>query len=99
MQLSIKLLGNTVRPWQTKRNKNVSYVRDDKTSKLVNKPRLKKMTEITDEIFEVEMNEKKDRWDLSLQIVFFVYQYEKLQLLQFYYDFLEILIKMEDFQL
>lgn len=57
------------------------------------------MTEITDEIFEVEMNEKKDRWDLSLQIVFFVYQYEKLQLLQFYYDFLEILIKMEDFQL
>lgn len=77
----------------------MSYVRDDKTSKLVNKPRLKKMTEITDEIFEVEMNEKKDRWDLSLQIVFFVYQYEKLQLLQFYYDFLEILIKMEDFQL
>ena len=45
------------------------------------------------------MSEKKINWALSLQIGYLVYQYTKLRILQFYYDFLDKFVSREDFQL
>jgi len=45
------------------------------------------------------MSEKKISWALSLQIGYLVYQYTKLRILQFYYDFLDKFVSHEDFQL
>ena len=39
------------------------------------------------------------KWDLPLQIGFFTYQYAKLRMLEFYYDFLDRFISKDDFQL
>ena len=45
------------------------------------------------------MTKRKINWALSLQIGYLVYQYTKLRILQFYYDFLDKFVSREDFQL
>ena len=44
------------------------------------------------------MKKKKITFDLPLQIAFFVYQYAKLRMLQFYYDFMLKFIDKSDFE-
>ncbi|BFZ03070.1 hypothetical protein BsWGS_06109 [Bradybaena similaris] len=99
---TMKLLGNAAYG-KTLTNKakhvNVAYAHGDKTGKLVNNPRFRKMHEIAPDIYEVETAKEKIRWDLPLQIGFFVYQYAKLRMLEFYYDFLDKFISRQDFQL
>ncbi|BFZ13860.1 hypothetical protein BsWGS_16899 [Bradybaena similaris] len=99
---TMKLLGNAAYG-KTLTNKSkhldVAYVRGEGTSKLINNPRFKKMTEVTNGVFEVETLKQKIRWDLPLQIGFFVYQYAKLRMLEFYYDFLAKFVDKADFQL
>ena len=48
--------------------------------------------------FELEMSKKTIRLDLPMQIGFFVYQYAKLRMLQFYYDFVDVFVDRRDFQ-
>ncbi|BFZ06709.1 hypothetical protein BsWGS_09748 [Bradybaena similaris] len=99
---TMKLLGNAAYG-KTLTNKakhvNVAYAHGNKTGKLVNNPRFKKMHEIAPDIYEVETAKEKIRWDLPLQIGFFVYQYAKLRMLEFYYDFLDKFVSRKDFQL
>ena len=44
------------------------------------------------------MAKKVIKYDLPLQIGFFVYQYAKLRMLQFYYDFMDQYLDRSDFQ-
>ena len=95
-----KLLGNsaygkTLEALDTHRN--IKYVTD--TSKLVRTPQFRKSTPLDDSIDEVETAKKSVRWTLPLQIGFFVYQYAKLRMLQFYFDCLLKFIKKQDFEL
>ena len=53
---------------------------------------------IGDDIFELEMKKKKIALDLPLQIAFFVYQYAKLRMLEFYYDFMLRFVDRADFE-
>lgn len=71
----MKLLGNAAYgKTMTSKAKHVgTYVCSDKTSQLVNETQLKKVTEIADDIYEVEMTKKTVRWDLPLKIGFLVY--------------------------
>ena len=46
----------------------------------------------------MQSSKKKIKLDLSLQVGFFVYQYAKLLMLQFYYDFLDKCIDRSDFE-
>jgi hypothetical protein len=48
--------------------------------------------------FELEMSKKTIRLDLPMQIGCFVYQYSKLRMLQFYYDFVDVFVDHRDFQ-
>ena len=44
------------------------------------------------------MAKKVIKYDLPVQIGFFVYQYAKLRMLQFYYDFMDQYLDQNDFQ-
>ena len=44
------------------------------------------------------MSKKTITLDLPLQIGRFVYQYAKLRMLQFYYDFIDVFVDHRDFQ-
>ncbi len=62
----------------------------------VNQPLFHDLNPITDSVYEITMNKKVIRLDLPLQIGFFVYQYAKVRMLSFYYDYL---MKFLDWQL
>ncbi|BFZ20032.1 hypothetical protein BsWGS_23071 [Bradybaena similaris] len=97
-----KLLGNAAYG-KTLTNKDkhvdVAYVDGAGTNKLINNPLFKKMVEVGKDVYEVESLRKKVTWDLPSQIGFFVYQYAKLRMLQFYYDFLVEFVDTADFEL
>ena len=57
---------------------------------LANNPRYKKLEELDNDIFEVEMSKKKIIQNSPTHIGFFILQYAKLFLLQFYYEFLDV---------
>ena len=47
-----------------------------------------KLENLGDRFYEVETTPKKVKLDLPIQVAFFVYNYAKLRMLEFYYDFL-----------
>ncbi|XP_071137847.1 uncharacterized protein [Mytilus edulis] len=65
-----------------------------------NKPQFKKMTTLLDEdeYFEVEKSKEKLDINLPIQIGYFILQYGKLRMLQFYFDFLDRFVDRSDFQ-
>ena len=73
------------------------YVKD--STELVNNPLFRRQTPIDDEIMEVEIGRRHVNWNLPLQIGFFVYQYAKMKMLQFYYDCLLEYCDISDFEL
>ncbi|CAB4019980.1 Zinc finger and SCAN domain-containing 22 [Paramuricea clavata] len=56
------------------------------------------MNVINDDTYEVESAKKKIKLDLPLQVGFFVYQYAKLRMLQFYYDCLDTYLDRSDYE-
>ena len=85
----MKLLGNS---GYGKMVTNVDRHRDVKNcteigiSALINNKRFLKLDVVTEDAYEREMNKSVVKYTLPLHIGFFVYQYAKLRLLQFYYD-------------
>ncbi len=53
---------------------------------------------MTDDAYEIEMNKHVVKYTLPLHIGFFVYQYAKLHMLEFYYDFVDRYIERPLFQ-
>ena len=99
---TMKLLGNAAYG-KTLTNKtrhaDMSYCSGSDVGSCINNPRFKNMTQLSGDVYEVEMLKKTIDWDLPLQIGFFVYQYAKLRMLEFYYDFIDKYIDRTDFQL
>ena len=97
---TFKLLGNSSYGKTVEdlgRHHTVKYVND--SSRLVNNPRFLKQTALDDDLMEVEMGKPRVKWSLPFQIGFFVYNYAKLRMLQFYYDCLLPCIDPADFEL
>lgn len=67
------------------KHRDIHYVTSEQTKKLVNESRFQKLTELSEDLAEAEMSKKKINWALPLQIGYFVYQYAKLRMLQFYW--------------
>ena len=65
----------------------------------MNTPLFRKLDNITEDTYEVESCKKTIKLNLPSQIGFFVYQYGKLRMLQFYYDFLDKYLDRSDFQM
>ena len=80
---------------------NVTYVQGEgKVMMEVNKPQFKKLTTLLkeNEYFEVEKSKENLNINLPIQIGYFILQYAKLRMLQFYYDFLDVYVDRSDFQ-
>ncbi len=77
---------------------DVTYANTDQASHLINSSRFRKLNQIDEGVYEVESAKKKQSLDLPHHIGFFVYNYAKLRMLQFYYDFMDVFIERRDFQ-
>jgi hypothetical protein len=64
-----------------------------------NKQQFIKLTTLIekDEYFEVEKAKEKLDINLPIQIEYFILQYAKLRMLQFYYDYLDVYVDRADF--
>jgi hypothetical protein len=80
------------------RHHQVKYCDDEEVPSLINSPFFRELNAIDDDTYEVQSSKKKIKMDLPLQVGFFVYQYAKLRMLQFYYDCLDKYIDKSDFE-
>ena len=96
-----KLIGNSAYGCMLKNKekyRNIKYADDSDTGLLVNDPFFRDLNPISDNCYEVEMAKKSIRFDMPTQIGFFILQYAKLRMLEFYFDFLDKFIDRSDFQ-
>ena len=80
------------------RHREVQFCEETKASRLINKPFFRQIELIDKNTFEVQSCKKKIKLNLPMQIGFFVYQYAKLRMLQFYFDFMDKYLDRSDFQ-
>ena len=98
---TIKLLGNSgydKTATNIDRHRNVQYCTKAGTSSLINNKRFRQLEVVTDKAYEIEMSKGVVTYTLPLHIGFFVYQYAKLRMLQFYYDFVDRYVERPLFQ-
>ncbi|KAK2158323.1 hypothetical protein NP493_1808g00002 [Ridgeia piscesae] len=93
---TMKLLGN---PGYGKtvtnldRHRDVKYCTKRGAAILINNRRFRQLDVVDEDVYEIEMNKRSVSYSLPLHIGFFVYQYAKLRMLQFYYDFIDTYIE------
>ena len=89
---TMKLLGNSAygkTVTNVDRHRDIKYSTEVGTSALVNNKRFRQLDVFAEDAYEIEMNKSVVKYTLPLHIVFFVYQYAKLRMLEFYYDFVD----------
>ena len=89
---TMKLLGNSAygkTVTNVDRHCNVTYSTEVGTSALISNKRFRQLDVVTADAYEVTSNKSVVKYTLPLHIGFFVYQYAKLRMLQFYYDFVD----------
>ena len=80
------------------RHMDVVYCQENQVSRYLVDPSFRRCNQLDEKTYELEMSKKTIHLDLPSQIGFFVYQYAKLRMLQFYYDFLDVFVDRRDFQ-
>ena len=79
---------------------SITYVQGEGNAALeANKPQFEKLSTLLDEdaYFEVEKSKEKLDLNFPIQIGYFILQYAKLRMLQFYYNFLDVYVDVADF--
>ena len=71
------------------RHRDIKYSTEVGTSALVNNKRFRQLDVVAEDAYEIEMNKSVVKNTLPLHIGLFVYQYAKLRMLEFYYDFVD----------
>ena len=77
---------------------DVKFPEERDVARMVREPRFKQINEVCDDVYEVTMAKKILKLDLPSQIWFFVYQYAKLRMLEFYYDFIDLYVDRSSFE-
>jgi hypothetical protein len=99
---TFKLIGNSAfgSTIQNKlRHKDISYVKGfEEASKAINTPLFDKLSEISRDYYEIEKFKRKYQLNLPIQVGYFILQYAKLRMLQFYYDFFDRYLDRTTFQ-
>ena len=81
------------------KHRSVYYVEgENKACFEVNKPQFRQTTCLDDQYYEVEAAKSRIKLDLPVQLGFFILQYAKLRMLQFYYDFLDRYVDRSNFE-
>ncbi len=96
-----KLLGNCAygkMATNKLKHKKIILCDSEKALKYLENPLYREKNEITKDCYEVTMAKKKIVMNLPLHIAFFVYQYAKLRMLEFYCDFVDYFLARSDFQ-
>ena len=89
---TMKLLGNSAygkTVTNVDRHRDVKYCTEVGTSLLINNKRFRQLDVVAEDAYEVTSNKARVTYDLPHHIGFFVYQYAKLRMLEFYYDFVD----------
>jgi len=82
------------------RHRKVKYLKGEIPARMeMNKSRFISLTELGDDLYECEANKEEIKLDLPIVLGFFVLQYAKLRMLQFYYDFVDRYVDREDYEL
>ena len=99
---TMKLIGNSgygSMIMNKERHNKIDYVKGEiKATMKTNQPVFKKLTELDDELFEIESVKKEIKLDLPIYLGYFILQYAKLRMLEFYFDFVDKYIERRDFQ-
>lgn len=83
---------------QTK-HKEIRYLkRTEQITDKLNDPLSKNMTELDENIFEIEKAKRKITLNQPVQLGYVILQYAKLLMLQFYYDFHDKIVDRSDFK-
>lgn len=80
---------------------SVKYVQGEGEAMMeANLPQFKKLTPLLEEeeYYEIEKAKKCLKMNLPIQIGYFILQYAKLRMLQFYYDFMDKFVNRDDFE-
>jgi hypothetical protein len=78
---------------------DIKYVSSpEKASKLVNSKRFMGLTELANDVYEVQLSKPKIKLDTPIIIGFAILQLAKLRMLQFYYDMIDRYFSRSDFQ-
>ena len=80
---------------------SIKYVQGEgETMNEANLPQFKKLTPllVVEEYYEIEKDKRSLRMNLPIQIGYFILQYAKLRMLEFYFDFMIKLVSPENFQ-
>ena len=84
------------------KHRAVKYIQgENETCLKVNDPLFQKLECLDEEeqIYEVEMAKRKHRaLDLSIQLGYFILQYAKVRMLEFYFDFMDVYVDRSDFE-
>ena len=89
---TMKLLGNSAygkTVTNVDRHRKVTYCTEVGTSLLVGNKRFRQLDVVAEDAYEVTSLRTRVTYDLPHHIGFFVYQYAKLRMLEFYYDFVD----------
>ena len=89
---TMKLLGNSAygkTVTNVDRHRDVTYCTEVGTSSCIDNKRFRQLDVVTEDAYEITSNKARMTYNLPLHIGFFVYQYAKLRMLQFYYDFVD----------
>ena len=88
---TMKLLGNSgygKTITNVDRHRDVNYCTEKAASFMVNDGRFRQLDVVVDDAYGIEMNKKTVTYTLPVHVGFFVLQYAKMRMLQFYYDFI-----------
>ena len=89
---TMKLLGNSAygkTVTNVDKHRDVRYCTEVGTSSCINNKRFRQLDVVDEDAYEVTSSKARVTYDLPLHIGFFVYQYAKLRMLEFYYDFVD----------
>lgn len=81
------------------RHQQVKYEKDEaKVARAINSMFFRDLEELSDGVFELKSAKKRVKMDLPIQIGFFVFQYAKLKMLEFYYRLVDTYLDRKDYQ-
>ena len=89
---TMKLLGNLAygkTVTNVDKHRDVRYCTEVGTSSCINNKRFRQLDVVAEDAYEVTSSKARVTYDLPHHIGFFVYQYAKLRMLEFYYDFVD----------
>ena len=98
---TMKLLGNSgygKTITNVDRHRDVNYCTEKAASRLVNDRRFRQLDVVVDDAYEIEMSKRTVTYALPIHVGFFVLQYAKMRMLQFYYDFIDRYVERPLFQ-